>query len=123
MKAGSLKATIGMPALSGLGLSHGAHATVRGFKSDRPFKARLSHGATLEGEIESGDISFEASHGSTIRLKGKARDGRLVASHGSKLMLADLSLRAVEVDADTRVDLPDRCRHDRGREDQGEPRR
>ena len=100
MKAGSLKATIGMPALSGLGLSHGAHATVRGFKSDRPFKARLSHGATLEGEIESGDISFEASHGSTIRLKGKARDGRLVATHGSKLMLADLALRAVEVDAE-----------------------
>ena len=56
--------------------------------------------ATLEGEIESGDISFEASHGSTIRLKGKARDGRLVATHGSKLMLADLGLRAVEIDAE-----------------------
>ena len=38
--------------------------------------------------------------GVRIRLKGKARDGRLVASHGSKLMLADLALRAVEVDAE-----------------------
>ena len=72
MKAGSLKATVRMPALARLGLSHGARGTVRGFKSDRNLKVRVSHGSTLEGEIEAGDVAFEASHGSTLDLKGKA---------------------------------------------------
>ena len=100
LKAGSLKATVGMPALARVGLSHGARGTIRGFKSDRGFTAHASHGSTLEGEIEAGDIAFEASHGSEIRLKGKAKDGRLVVVHGSKLSLTDLVLRTVEIDAE-----------------------
>jgi serine/threonine-protein kinase len=100
LKADSLKATIGMPALSGVVLSHGARAMVRGFKSDRGFNARVSHGGILEGEVEAGDVDFEAYHGSAIQLRGKARDGRLLALHGSKLILPDLGLRAVEINTE-----------------------
>ena len=77
VKAGSLKATVRMPVLARLGLSHGARGTVRGFKSNQGLNVRASHGSTLDGEIEAGDIVMEASHGSTLQLKGKARDGRL----------------------------------------------
>ena len=99
VKAGSLKATISMPVLAGVRLTHGARLTVQGFKSDRDFKALVSHGSSLEGEIEAGKIALDASHGSTIHLKGKARDARLIAQHGGKLLLADLALGAVEIDA------------------------
>ena len=98
VKAGSLKLNVAMPALAGLGLSHGARATIGGFRSDRVFQARLSHGATLQGEIEAGNMNLAATHGSTLRLKGKGGDATLVANHGSKLMLTELALRAAEVD-------------------------
>jgi serine/threonine-protein kinase len=100
IKAGSLKVAVGLPALAGIGLSHGARATVRGFKSDRSFRARVAHGGTLEGDLEAGDVAVEATHGSTIHLRGKARDGRLMAHHGSRLMLTGLVLRAAEIDAE-----------------------
>jgi hypothetical protein len=98
VKAGSLKALVRMPALSSLGLSHGARGTVRGFKSNQDLKVAASHGSRLDGEVEAGNLVAEASHGSTLQLKGKARDGRLAASHGSTLSLSDLALRAVDVD-------------------------
>jgi eukaryotic-like serine/threonine-protein kinase len=98
VKAGSLKLTVAMPALAGLGLSHGARATIGGFRSDRVFQARLSHGATLQGEIEGGNMTLAATHGSTLGLKGKGGDATLVANHGSKLMLTELAVRVAEVD-------------------------
>ena len=98
LKAGSLGLKIGMPALSKIGLSHGARGTIGGFKSERPFMATVTHGSLLEGEVEAGDAVLNASHGSTIRLKGKARDSQLRVSHGSTLLLDELSLRALDVD-------------------------
>jgi serine/threonine-protein kinase len=100
LKAGSLKATIAMPALARIGLTHGARGTIRGFRSDRSFEARASHGSLLEGEIEAGDMTLSASHGSTVLLKGKGGSGHLSAVHGSKLSLSGLALRAVELEAE-----------------------
>ena len=57
IKSGSLKVMVRMPALASLGLSHGARGTVRGFKSNRDLKVRGSHGSTLDGEIEAGNLA------------------------------------------------------------------
>src|SRR5262249_13817904 len=98
LKAGSLGLKVSMPALSSIGLSHGARGTIAGFKSDRPFSANVSHGALLDGSVEAGDTALNASHGSTLRLKGKGRDGELKVSHGSSVLVGDLALRAVDLD-------------------------
>jgi hypothetical protein len=98
LKAGSLGLKISMPALSSIGLSHGARGTIAGFKSDRPFSAKVSHGSVLDGSVEAGDTVLDASHGSTLRLKGKAKDGQLKVSRGSNLFVGDLALHAVDLD-------------------------
>jgi serine/threonine-protein kinase len=99
LKKGSLKVNVGMPSLADIGASHGARVRIEGFRSDRPFQARATHGSTLDGEIEAGDVTLNVSHGSTLDLKGKARKAELSASHGGTLHLAELACGAIEVTA------------------------
>jgi RNA polymerase sigma factor (sigma-70 family) len=93
----ALKVAITMPELEGVRASQAAHLTVKGFKSDRPFKARLSQAGMLDGEIEAGKLEVEASQAGHIKLKGSAREARLVGSQGSRLALGDFPVDRADV--------------------------
>jgi serine/threonine-protein kinase len=82
--------SITLPALEGIDIAGAARATIQGFESDRPFRARISGASTLEGSIRTGDVDLAASGASTLRLRGSAHAARLVASGASKLELAEL---------------------------------
>jgi serine/threonine protein kinase len=98
LKRDALKAKITLPAIESLGLSHGAHTTIAGFESKRPFAVKTSHGSRLEGSISAGQIEIDASHGSNVALKGTAESALIKASHGSNLPLGELVVRDAEIE-------------------------
>ncbi len=96
----SLKVTISMPQIIGLNLSDGANATISGFKSSQPFSLFLSGKSTLEGSLESGEMTYHLSDASAVILSGFAPSLNLVSLDGSKLDLKDFSLYRAQVKMD-----------------------
>jgi serine/threonine-protein kinase len=84
------RASIALPALERIDVAGASQATVRGFESDRPFRASASGASRLEGAIKAGDADLEADGASTIKLDGSARTARLHADGASTLNLTDL---------------------------------
>lgn len=95
--ATSLKATIAMPSLEGLRTTSGSRVTLKGFKSDKPFKSYVAFSSTLDGEIEAGNMNLEAAGGARVTLKGSARELKVLASHASRLSLADFTADRADV--------------------------
>ncbi len=97
LRRDSLKVAIAMPALSSLGLSHGARAAIRGFETRGTFEATASHGSVLEGTIAAGRVLLQATHGSEVALKGTTDTARLDGAHGSQFPLSGLVMRDAEI--------------------------
>ncbi|HEX3448466.1 MAG TPA: DUF2807 domain-containing protein [Isosphaeraceae bacterium] len=83
------RVSITLPILEEIDVAGAASAAVKGFDSDRPFRARASGASILEGSIRAGDVNFEVSGASTVKLSGSAHGARLLASGASKLELTD----------------------------------
>jgi serine/threonine protein kinase len=95
-----LKLTITMPALEDVGLSSAGRATIQGFESDRPFRARLSGASTLAGSIRAGDVDYDISGASTLKLGGSGRGAKLQASGASHFELADWQVNGEKLTID-----------------------
>jgi hypothetical protein len=95
-----LRATVTMPAIEGVALGGAARATLQGFDSDRPFRARLSGAARLDGSIRAGDVTVEAEGASRAALRGAARGVKVKASGASHLDLSDLAAGTADVRLD-----------------------
>ena len=116
--ARNLKATITMPALSGLTLSGAAKATVSGFKSSEDFSLNVSGASSVTidkvevgntvlkaagaskvtGNIKAANTDFDVSGASQIELDGSADNVTLIASGASRVNLPDLVIDNAIVD-------------------------
>jgi RNA polymerase sigma factor (sigma-70 family) len=94
---GPLKAAVTMPALEGVQASGASHITVAGFKSDKPFRAKLTGASHLKAKIGAGDVAVAASGASMVSLQGSARDAKLAAAGASHLNLAGLAVQSARV--------------------------
>jgi serine/threonine protein kinase len=83
------RASIMLPALDALDVAGAARATVQGFASDGPFRARVSGASTVAGSIRAGDVDFKISGASTLKLSGSGRGANLLASGASRFELTD----------------------------------
>jgi hypothetical protein len=90
-RPGSISVDITMPALRSLSLSGGSEGTLGIQIGSQPFRADLSGGSKLSGEIRSGDIDLNLSGGSRVTLSGSARRLSAAGSGGSKFDLRDLA--------------------------------
>ena len=86
------RASIMLPALDELDVAGAARATVQGFASDGPFRARVSGASTVAGSIRAGDVAFNISGASTLKLGGSGRGANLLASGASRFELAGFDL-------------------------------
>jgi hypothetical protein len=100
-----LQARVSMPRLTGLELSGASRATVGGFKSADAFSANLSGASGLDGQLETGDVRFEASGASRVTLSGKGQKMALALSGASQGNLEDfvVSEAVVEVSGASRA--------------------
>jgi hypothetical protein len=64
-----------------------ARITVR---SDKPFRAELSDGSSLDGSVDAKDVAIKLEDSSHATLSGSAKNAELVAAESSDLRLADL---------------------------------
>jgi hypothetical protein len=83
---------ITMPALRGLDLSGGSDGNFTMDIGSQPFKADLSGGAELRGQIRSGDIELNLSGGSRTTLSGSGQRLSLDGSGGSQFELGELAV-------------------------------
>jgi RNA polymerase sigma factor (sigma-70 family) len=90
------KAVITMPDLAKLELDGAAETTLRGFKSDEDFKARVLGASRLKGEMEAADVELIAGGASQLALRGKARTAKLRAEAASQLDLSEFTARGAE---------------------------
>jgi thiol-disulfide isomerase/thioredoxin len=95
--ATSLKATIAMPALDGLRVASGGKVTMKGFKSAKPFQAKVAFSGTLEGEIEAPSVDLDVAGGGRVTLKGSAKELKISAAQVCRLSLADLAVGRADV--------------------------
>jgi hypothetical protein len=83
---------ITMPALPGLDLSGGSDGSFKMDIGSRPFKAELSGGSELRGQIRSGDINLILSGGSRATLSGSGQRLSIDGSGGSQFELGALAV-------------------------------
>ena len=95
----TLKATVQMPELVGLGLSGASRATLEGFESTKPLDVHVSGASQLRGEIEVGAGQLKASGTSQIRLVGSGRDVTIDASGASQVDLSRFEVDDAEIEA------------------------
>ncbi len=95
--ATALKATIAMPALEGLRATSASNVTLQGFKSARPFQARLAFASVLQGEIEAPSVDLDVAGGGRVALKGSAQELKISAAQACRLSLAELAVERADV--------------------------
>jgi tRNA A-37 threonylcarbamoyl transferase component Bud32 len=94
-----LTVEVTMPALEGVRLTRGGRAKVEGFRSGKEFRAELTEGSILEGEIRPEKLDIDVSGAGQVKLSGLAKDAKLKASGpGGRLWLADFAADNVDVD-------------------------
>jgi RNA polymerase sigma factor (sigma-70 family) len=97
INARTLKATISLPALTGVSLRGATHATAKGFKSSKDFKVVLAGASMLDGSVEAGKLSIQAEGASHIKLAGSAKEATLRAEGACHLQLSDFALDRADV--------------------------
>jgi RNA polymerase sigma factor (sigma-70 family) len=95
--ARALKATVAMPTLERVSLEQHSRLTWKGFQSAKVFRAKVTGGSILDGEIEAEKVDLEATGLSTVTLKGSASEATVSASRQSLLLLAGLALDQASV--------------------------
>jgi hypothetical protein len=95
-RSGRITLDITMPALRRLGLSGGSEGDMPIMQiGAEHFRAELSGGSRLNGEIRSGDIDLQLSGGSRATLSGSGRRLSVSGSGGSNFELSDLAVTDV----------------------------
>jgi hypothetical protein len=95
-RSGRITLDITMPALRRLGLSGGSEGDIPIMQiGAEHFRADLSGGSRLNGEIRSGDIDLNLSGGSRATLSGLGQRLSVSGSGGSNFDLRDLSVTDV----------------------------
>jgi RNA polymerase sigma factor (sigma-70 family) len=93
----TLKVAIAMPSLEGLSSSGVSKVTLKGLKSARNCKLRISGASHVKGDLQARSLDVEATGASHVSLTGSAREARLVGNGASHLTLAGLTLRTADV--------------------------
>jgi RNA polymerase sigma factor (sigma-70 family) len=93
----TLKASVALPALERVSATRSSRVKCQGFKSAERFEAKVSDSATLDGDIEAGQVALDVAEGGTVTLKGSAKEARISASRSCSLLLADLALDRADV--------------------------
>jgi hypothetical protein len=95
IRSGRISLDITMPALRRLSLSGGSEGDLTMQIGSQPFRANLSGGSRLGGDIRSGDIELNLSGGSRVRLSGSGQRLSVSGSGGSNFELSDLAVTDV----------------------------
>ncbi len=98
VKRGTVEVKVTMPVLKGLDLSGGAQAFVKMDIASSSFKADLSGGAELKGNLQCGNIYLEESGGSWVNLNGSGNDLEIEGSGGSVFRLKEFSIKNLRAD-------------------------
>jgi hypothetical protein len=93
--SGRISLDITVPALRRLSLSGGSDGTLTMQIGSESFRASLSGGSKLNGEIHSGDIELSLSGGSRVTLSGSGRRVSVNGSGGSNSDLTNLAVTDV----------------------------
>ena len=93
-----IEVNIKMPSLTGLDLSGGSLGNITMDVPSKNFRAVLSGGADLNGNLNCANIHLELSGGSKIEISGKGNDINLEGSGGSIFKLKEFSVDNVNVD-------------------------
>lgn len=95
--ATALKATIAMPMLNRINVASGGRVTVKGFKSDTPFQARIGPSGILHGELEVPSADLDVASGSRVTLKGSAKEIKIAAAQACRVSLGDFPVENANV--------------------------
>ena len=95
IRSGRINLDITMPSLRRLNLSGGSEGDIAMQIGAESFRANLSGGSRLIGEIRSGDIDLNLSGGSRVRLSGSGQRLSVSGSGGSNFELQDLAVTDV----------------------------
>lgn len=94
----TLQAEVTMPDLTGLDMSGGSRVTLINL-SIQSLNADLSGGSRLQGDIETGNTTFDTSGGSNVTLSGSGQDLTVDASGGSQVNLDGFSVVDANIEA------------------------
>lgn len=94
----TLEATVRMPALTAISLSHAAAARVGNFRGAGPLDLVLSGASELRGNIEAETCSFLASGASRVTLGGSAGRVTIEGSGASKLDLEKMVVASADIE-------------------------
>jgi hypothetical protein len=93
-----LQANVTMPALTGLGLSGAAHATLRGFRDPAPQLSLSASGASqIDGEMNGGATTIDLSGASRIVPQGASQSVLVSASGASTADLTNFPVDRADV--------------------------
>jgi hypothetical protein len=96
---GTWKLAITMPRLQTLTLSGASTATLKGFKDEKSFTAKIGGASSLKGEMSANSVSLSGQGASRITLKGSAKNATFVAGGASQLQLKDFTAGTARVEA------------------------
>lgn len=94
----TLEADITMPELVGLEASGSTDIDISGFKSSQALAIDLSGSSTLNGDIESGDVTFDSSGSSDAKLTGSGGKLILETSGSSSIDLSEFKVADADLD-------------------------
>ena len=92
-----IRAEVSLPRLSGVTLSGGSTAGLVGFKNGGDFRADLSGGARLDGELVADTVRCALSGGSNVTLSGSTNRLELQAEGGSKANFVSFPAKEADV--------------------------
>ena len=88
-----LKAEITLPKLAGLETHGASRSTLKGFRSQEPFRLKVSGASHVDGAMEAGDVDFDVSGASTLALTGSGGAARLTGSGASRYKILEFPLK------------------------------
>jgi eukaryotic-like serine/threonine-protein kinase len=93
-----LKVEITLPALVGLEIDGASKGTLKGFGSEREFKAKISGSSELAGSLAVERCDFKVDGASTLALDGSAQAAQLSAEGSSHLKLRGFLLKQGQIE-------------------------
>ncbi len=95
---GNVEVNITMPSLTYLDLSGGVIGKVTMDVSGKRFKAEMSGGTILHGNLKCSDVKFDLSGGSRVEMSGNGGNLKIEGSGGSMFRLKDFEVKDVDAE-------------------------
>jgi RNA polymerase sigma factor (sigma-70 family) len=93
----TLKANVAMPNLSGLRLTGACHATLKGIKVEKGFRAHFDGACKLDGDLTTKSAEFEFTGACKVVLKGSAESATIKGSGACHFALEDFSINKANI--------------------------